>query len=136
MAIAGLVSCSDDFDAPPVKVPTATIKANTTIADFKAEYWKTETPYCVPVNVPEGESKVISGRVISSDATGNIYKSLVIQDETAALAISINANSLYTTYRVGQEVVIDLNGMYVGKYPNKYYHGQGIKVFVNVGFKF
>lgn len=118
MAIAGLVSCSDDFDAPPVKVPTATIKANTTIADFKAEYWKTETPYCVPVNVPEGESKVISGRVISSDATGNIYKSLVIQDETAALAISINANSLYTTYRVGQEVVIDLNGMYVGKYAN------------------
>lgn len=118
MAIAVLVSCSDDFDAPPVKVPTATIKANTTIADFKAEYWKTETPYCVPVNVPEGESKVISGRVISSDATGNIYKSLVIQDETAALAISINANSLYTTYRVGQEVVIDLNGMYVGKYAN------------------
>lgn len=118
MAIAGLVSCSDDFDAPPVKVPTATIKANTTIADFKAEYWKTETPYCVPVNVPEGESKVIAGRVVSSDATGNIYKSLVIQDETAALAISINANSLYTTYRVGQEVVIDLNGMYVGKYAN------------------
>lgn len=118
MAVAGLFSCSDNFDAPPVNIPTATIEANTTIADFKAEYWQDKTPYCVPVQVAEGESKVIAGRVISSDASGNIYKSLVIQDETGALAISINANSLYNTYRIGQRVVIDLNGMYVGKYAN------------------
>lgn len=59
---------------------------------------------------------VIKGRVVSSDATGNIYKSLVIQDETAALAFSINQGSLYNEYRLGQEVVVDMTGMHLGYY--------------------
>ena len=54
--------------------------------------------------------------MISSDASGNIYKSLVIQDETGALAMSINANSMCNQYRRGQELVIDLTGMTIGKY--------------------
>ena len=58
----------------------------------------------------------MSGRVISNDRGGNIYKSLYIQDATGALVLSINKNSLYNDYRVGQEIVIDLTDMYIGKY--------------------
>ncbi|MGN1238236.1 MAG: DUF5689 domain-containing protein, partial [Muribaculaceae bacterium] len=48
--------------------------------------------------------------------SGNIYNNLVIQDESAAITISINGNSLYTTYRIGQEVVLPVTGLFIGKY--------------------
>ena len=105
-------SCSDDFDTPPMVVPTATAVPNTTIADFKAKYWQDAVNYIDTVK----EDLVIHGRVVSSDATGNIYKCLYIADETGALPISINGNSLYNTYRIGQEIVIPLKDMWVGKY--------------------
>ncbi|MEG2599287.1 MAG: DUF5689 domain-containing protein [Muribaculaceae bacterium] len=108
----GLSSCQDDFDMPPMRVPVAKKQANTTISAVKAKYWKEAKSYVDSIKEP----LIIKGTVISSDATGNIYKSLIIQDKTGALAMSINANSMYTTYRPGQEVVIDLNNMYIGKY--------------------
>lgn len=116
-AATGLTACSDDYDAPELSVPVATITPNTTIAELKEQYWNSADNYIDTVRLAQnGEHVVISGRVISSDASGNIYKSLVIQDATAALAMSINANSLYVNYRVGQEVVIDVTDMYIGKY--------------------
>ena len=117
LAATATVSCDNDFDYPPVIVPVATIQPNTTIAQVKAAYWSDERNYADTILFnDEGEHIIIAGRVISSDETGNIYKSLVIQDETAALAMSINNNSLSETYKVGQEVVIDLTEMYIGKY--------------------
>ena len=113
MAAAALVSsCSDNFDTPPLMVPQASRTANISIADFKAKYWQDAVNYIDTVR----EDLVVAGRVISSDASGNIYKSLVIQDETGALSISLNGNSLYNTYRIGQEVVISLKDIWVGKY--------------------
>ena len=117
LAATATVSCDNDFDYPPVIVSVATIQPNTTIAQVKAAYWSDERNYADTILFnDEGEHIIIAGRVISSDETGNIYKSLVIQDETAALAMSINNNSLSETYKVGQEVVIDLTEMYIGKY--------------------
>ena len=115
MAIAaGFQSCQDDVDAPGLNVPVATLKANTDIATVKAKYWEDTDNYYQ--QIPADAHEIIAGRVISSDASGNIYKNLVIQDATGALAMSINANSLYNEYRIGQEIVIDLAGMYIGKY--------------------
>jgi len=62
------------------------------------------------------EDEVIHGWVTSSDESGNIYKSLYISDGTAGINISINQNSLYNNYRIGQEIVIPLKGYFVGKY--------------------
>ena len=52
---------------------------------------------------------VIKGRVISSDASGNIYKSMYIQDATGAITLSINQASLYNFYPFGQEIVLNLS---------------------------
>lgn len=40
----------------------------------------------------------------------------MIQDETAALAFSVDTYNLYLKYRIGQDVVLDLTGMDIGKY--------------------
>lgn len=116
-AAIALVSCQDDFDSPTLTAPEATITPNTTIAEVKATYWNDATNYIDTIGAKEnGDHIIISGRVVSSDMSGNIYKNLVIQDETGALAMSINQSGLYNFYRVGQEIVIDLTDMYIGKY--------------------
>ena len=113
----GMVGCQDEFDAPGIKVPEATMTPNATILEVKTKYWSDETNYIDTIGLNEnGERIIVSGRVVSSDMTGNIYKNLVIQDETAALTLSINQSGLYNKYRVGQEIVLDVTGMYIGKY--------------------
>lgn len=123
LAALGFAGCQDDFDTPEMKVPVAANadKVNTTIAQLKEKFWQDETNYCQEVGTIEegehaGEHYIIRGRVISSDYDGNIFKCLYIQDETAAIALSINQYNLYMDYRQGQEVIIDATGMYVGKY--------------------
>ncbi len=113
---SALTSCQNEFDNPEVVAPVATMTPNTTIAEFKTEFMN-DNALLIPEK-ENGEHYIIHGRVISSDASGNIYKALVIQDETAALTFSINRASLYNYWHVGQELVIDLTGMWVGKYNN------------------
>lgn len=116
-ASAGFTSCQDDFDAPDMTVPVATLKPNITIAEFKELYWDNSDNYVRKITPGEnGERLVIAGRVISDDADGNIFRSLIIQDETGALSMSVYSYNLYLQYRVGQEVVMDLTDMYAGKY--------------------
>lgn len=107
-----LASCQDDFDTLNVPSPVATLKPNSTISQVKEQYWDDATNYARQIS----DSLVISGRVISSDAAGNIYKSLVIQDATGALSMSINSSYLFDSYRIGQEIVLNLKDMYIGKY--------------------
>ncbi len=116
---AGFSSCQDDFDDPafPENGPVATLKPNTTIYDLKYEFWDDATNYIKEIGTKaNGEHYVIAGRVITSDYAGNIFKSITIQDETAALTFSVNTYNLYMKYRVGQEIVVDLTGLHIGKY--------------------
>ena len=117
LTLGSLTSCQDSYDTPELEVPQATLVANTTLADFKATF---ADEMAVKVgNNPETDAPyILKGRVVSSDASGNIYKSLVIQDETAALALSINQSSMYIDYRLGQEVVINATGLWMGQYNN------------------
>ena len=110
--------CQDDIDAPQMEVPTAKSTPNTTIAELKEIFWDDATNYALKIENTEDPDYhyVIAGRVVSSDEQGNVFKSLVIQDETAALAFSINSYNLYLNYRIGQEIVMDVTGMYIGKY--------------------
>jgi hypothetical protein len=119
LTCGSMTSCQDDIDAPGMNVPVATLKPNTSIADVKSEYWQDGNNYIATIGTKEnGDHIIIAGRVISSDRSGNIYKSLVIQDATAALSISLNSTNLYNEYRIGQEIVLDLTGMYIGKYAS------------------
>lgn len=113
-----LTGCQDKFDDLAIETPVASQTPNLTIAEFKAMFWQDEASnYCDEIPAREdGSHYVIKGRVVSSDYDGNVFKKLIIQDETAALAMSINQYNLYLIHRIGQELVIDLTGMYAGKY--------------------
>ena len=115
---AALTACQDDIDAPGVNVPVPNVEPNTTILELKETFWDEATNYAKTIEDPDDPSHryVIHGRVISSDEEGNVFKSLVIQDETAAMAFSIDSYNLYLKYRVGQDIVLDVTGMDIGKY--------------------
>ena len=114
------VGCNEDFDTPPMVVPHAQHQANMTIADFKAKYWQDGRNFIDTCK----EDTYIHGWVTSSDEEGNIYKHLYIQDETGGLGISIDANSIYNSYRVGQEIVISMKDFWIGKYNGEYLIGK------------
>ncbi len=116
-SLGGFTACQDNIDAPEFETPVATLKPNTSILEVKTEFWDNAQNYIKKIGTkPDGSHYIISGRVITSDYAGNIFKSITIQDETAALTFSVNTYNLYLNYRLGQELVVDLTGLNIGKY--------------------
>jgi len=62
------------------------------------------------------EPMQIQGIVVGNDEGGNIYQSLYIQDKTGAISISISQAGLYGAFNIGQAVLVELNGLYIGGY--------------------
>ena len=62
------------------------------------------------------ESMQIIGMITGNDESGNIYNSLYIQDNTGALAISVAQGGLQGPFSVGQCVLVELKGLYIGGY--------------------
>ena len=58
----------------------------------------------------------IQGIVVGNDEGGNIYQTLYIQDATGAISISIGQAGLSGAFPIGQSVLIELQGLYVGGY--------------------
>ena len=122
LAVLGLTtSCmKGDWDAPSDEVGMSaygnqdiTATNLKTIAELKALY-ATEINGNSLAQVTKPMQ--IMGIVTGNDVGGNIYNSLYIQDNTGAIAISIGQGGLYGPFSVGQTVLIELNGLYVGGY--------------------
>lgn len=84
-----------------------------TIAEVK-EMYANEIAYGSLKQVTEYMQ--IQGIVVGNDEGGNIYQTLYIQDATGAIKISIEQSGLYGPFSVGQGVLIELKGLYVGGY--------------------
>ena len=122
LAVLGLTtSCmKGDWDTPSIESGMTSygnqdIKPTNlkTIAELKALY----------ANEINGNSLAqvtkpmqIQGVVTGNDVGGNFYNSLYIQDNTGAIAISIGQGGLYGAFSVGQTVLVELNGLYIGGY--------------------
>ena len=116
-----------------------------TIEDLKARYMSEEGNYCLPElyrerskagsyylfsidTIPASEKPVyIRGRVTTDDYAGNFYKTLCIQqvfvngsDTTQqALRLSVDAGSVGGLYQLGQEILIRVDGLAIGRYANQ-----------------
>ena len=115
-------SCERDYDAPPLNMPEYTGDApNITILGLKEKF------AAVTSNTPQliEEPLILKARVGGNDISGNIYKQLIIQDETGGISIGVDQNSIYTTYRVGQEMFIDLKNLYIVNYGGELQIGYG-----------
>ncbi len=73
-----------------------------------------------PQNVVFTDKAYIEGYVSSSDESGNIYKTIYIQDDpvnpTHGFTLSVDAISTYTKYPQGAKVYIDVEGLALGTY--------------------
>lgn len=81
-----------------------------TLAEFKALYL--DYPHQIADN-----SIVVAGKVISSDKSGNVYRSLYIEDSTAGLEIKIGKTGMYNDYKLGQTIYVKPGGqLWFGTY--------------------
>ena len=116
--MTALSSCDNNWEYPPMVMPEATIEANTTIQELKAEFFQSGTNnYATLVGTrADGSNYIIEGVVTSSDESGNYFKQIVIQDATGAIQLDVDAYDLYQSYQPGQKIVLDVTGLYAGAY--------------------
>lgn len=108
----GLVfnSClKEDFDQPPTEGTDPGLTANATIAQLKGLHTLGELE-------PITEDWIVKGTVVADDASGNLYQSFVIQDETGGITVKIETTDSYTLYPIGREVYIKVKGLVIGDY--------------------
>lgn len=87
--------------------------AQTTIAELKANYASVITSNGYKLIEDDLQLHAV---VNGNDQGGNLYKQISIQDETGGIIVGINATDLYAFMPVGQKIVINLKGLYIGGY--------------------
>lgn len=101
----------DNFSTPTVNCDDPLVVVTNTIAQVK-EMYTFGAPTVIDTDV------IIEGYVVSSDKSGNIYKTISIQDlpenPTSAIKIAIDETNLYTKYNIGRKIYVKLNGLAVG----------------------
>lgn len=119
-----LGSCMGDGYADPDltdKVPAAPWGNNSlreknviSIADLK-------TQFATVINSDNGYKQIekdmmIKAVVTGNDVSGNIYNQVSVQDASGAIIIAINGSGLSGYLPVGQEILVNLKGLYIGSY--------------------
>ena len=104
-----LVGCYEDFDTPAVD-PTVQLTPTHTIAEFKAMFNERGGAFDITDDI------IISGKVTTSDETGNFYKNMYIQDATGGIELRIGKSGLYNDYKLGQTLYVKANGLRMGSY--------------------
>lgn len=119
-----LGSCMGDGYADPdltEKVPASPWGNNSLreknvicIADLK-------TQFATVINSDNGYKQIekdmmIKAVVTGNDVSGNIYNQVSVQDASGAIIIAINGSGLSGYLPVGQEILVNLKGLYIGSY--------------------
>lgn len=106
-----------DFDGNPPYGNNNIVPSNEThitIAGLKAKYANvfSQKSGCKKVEEDLQLHVVVNG----NDQGGNLYKQISVQDETGGIIIGINATDMFSKLPVGQKLIINLKGLYVGTY--------------------
>lgn len=102
-----LCACFGEKDTP--KAPDSELQANITIRELINRFGK--------ISYTDLDSAwFIEGVVVGNDVSGNIYKKIYLQDETAGIDIEIEMTNNHQKYPVGQRLVVSLKGLAMGLY--------------------
>jgi hypothetical protein len=103
-------SCVDlKFDEPPADGEPVQINPNATLQDLKA--------FHVPgqfVTIPD--SLIVRAVVVADDRSGNFYKTLIIQDESAGIELKVNSIGLFNQFPIGRELFILCKGLVISDF--------------------
>lgn len=118
-----LGSCMGDSYADPDltdKVPAAPYGNNSlreknviSIADLKTQF---ATVIANSSYKLIEKDMIIKAVVTGNDVSGNIYNQVSVQDASGAIIIAINGSGLSGYLPVGQEILVNLKGLYIGSY--------------------
>lgn len=98
-----------DFSLPELENVEPDISVNANIQSIKDVFLQSGLEV---LSFRENDETIIEGYIISSDAAGNFYKNLIIQDAsenpTAGIEILIDQSDYYTKFNVGRKVYLKL----------------------------
>ena len=118
--VAATLTACESYTAPEPEFPVYDWEANMTIAELRSKHEITN-PSQKPQKVEE--DWIIKGVITGDDESGNIYKSLYLQDETGGINLAIDQVNMYNIMPVGQTVFVKLKGLYFGDYRGGYQIG-------------
>jgi len=113
VAAMAITSCvqKDEWDTPPIQCENKFAAPNISLADFKAQAPSTGFKLIET-------DQIFDGYVISSDESGNFYKTISFQDKpenpTAGLQIEVDRSSNYADFPVGAHIRINAKGLRLG----------------------
>jgi len=112
------ISCvhDDNWDAPEITCTNKFDAPTKTMAQVVAMVAAGDT-LTIP-NKPTSEPIIFDGYVVSSDESGNFYKTISFQDKpenpTMGLQIEVNKSMNYADFPVGSHIRIKANGLVLG----------------------
>ena len=152
-SISGIISRNyyDDYFVLKINSPSDVVfegeRCNLTITPTMSLSEFMDRPFDNEIILPDA---VVEAYVVSSDATGNFYKNIYIQDSpsnpTVGLQIIANEYDLYKKYPVGSKVYLKPHGLYYGtsydvptlgyygaSYPSQIDSGEIDRFLINSG---
>ncbi len=117
-----LASCMDDgYDTPTTsdRGNNAIEETNVVSISQLKENYRTyiETDYRDGIAYTQINTDIkIKAVVTGNDVQGNLYNEIAVQDETGAIIIGISEGGIFGYLPVGTEILVDLNGLYIGNY--------------------
>lgn len=113
-----LNACVKNYDSPPPYVGSG-LQANTSIKSLYDSHIAGNNEQFV-------DNEIITGIVTANDANDNFYKTIVLQDSTAAISIRMDGFGLSANYPLGMRLMVKLNGMWMGEYGGMLQLGGGV----------
>lgn len=101
-------SCLKRFEDPADYTPPATT-ANMTIRELR-------NLHTLGNFTQVTADRIITGIVVANDATGNFYKSITIQDATAAIQVNIDGFDLNALFPIGRRVYIKVKDLWLSDF--------------------
>lgn len=111
-------ACDRDYDMPPLNEPSFELPSDAqtiTVKELRAKYAAATSDAAINIT----DSLFLRARISGDDRSGNIFKTLYVQDETGGISFLVDQSSVYNDYPAGQEVIIDLKGLCISVYGDE-----------------
>ncbi len=112
-AVVVTMSCNKKFDEPPA-IPI--VSADTSITNHVVSIKTLKSLHTIGGLEKITNNYVICAIVGGSDESGNLYKTITLQDSTGGITLTLDRSGLYNDYPVGRQLYIKCQSLYISDY--------------------